>query len=164
MNPKRPYLLRALLDWIIDNQQTPYVLVQAGADVVVPNDFVQDGRIVLNLSPMAIRGLSLTNDEMTFDGRFAGRSFQVQVPMHAVLAIYAKETGEGMLFEPEYSAVPGRSAPGASEGTGPVEERSASGLTAVKPDQRPVVGVSGNTDGSAPARSVNAASHLKVVK
>ncbi len=103
MTPRRPYLLRALLDWIIDNQQTPYLLVQVDETVTVPTSFVQDGRIVLNLSAMAIRNLEIGNEELSFDGRFSGHNFFVRVPLRAVLAIYGKESGEGMLFEPEYA-------------------------------------------------------------
>lgn len=103
MTPRRPYLLRALLDWIIDNQQTPYLLVQVDGSVTVPISFVQDGRIVLNLSPMAIRNLVIGNEEITFDGRFSGQSFLVHIPMRAAIAIYSKESGEGMIFEPEFT-------------------------------------------------------------
>ncbi len=103
MTPRRPYLLRALLDWILDNQQTPYLLVQVDETVTVPASFVQDGRIVLNLAPMAIRSLVVGNEAITFDGRFSGQNFPVHIPIQAVLAIYAKESGEGMLFEPEYT-------------------------------------------------------------
>ncbi len=103
MTPRRPYLVRALLDWILDNQQTPYLLVQVDETVTVPTSFVQDGRIVLNLAPMAIRSLVIGNEAITFDGRFSGQNFLVHIPIQAVLAIYAKESGEGMLFEPEYA-------------------------------------------------------------
>lgn len=103
MTPRRPYLVRALLDWILDNQHTPYLLVQVDETVTVPTSFVQDGRIVLNLAPMAIRSLVIGNEAITFDGRFSGQNFLVHIPIQAVLAIYAKETGEGMLFEPEYA-------------------------------------------------------------
>lgn len=102
MNPKRPYLLRALIDWIVDNGQTPYVLVEVTEGVQVPTAYVSNGRIVLNVSPAAVRDLSITNDYLMFDGRFSGSSFGVAVPMRAVTAVYSKETGEGMLFEPEY--------------------------------------------------------------
>ena len=105
MTSRRPYLLRALLDWILDNQQTPYLLVQVDEKVTVPTSFVQDGRIVLNLAPMAIRNLVVGNEAITFDGRFSGQNFPVHIPILAVLAIYAKETGEGMLFEPETAKV-----------------------------------------------------------
>jgi len=106
MTPRRPYLLRALIDWIIDNGETPYVLVQVQEGVDVPPSYVNDGRIVLNLSPVAVRQLSITNDHVMFDGRFGGQSHAITVPMWAVLAVYAKESGEGMLFESEYTAAP----------------------------------------------------------
>ncbi len=107
MKPKRPYLLRALYDWIVDNDLTPYVLVEVDAhDVVVPQDFVEDGRIVLNVSPMAVRALSMEDDTLAFSGRFSGQPFNVSVPMRSVAAIYAKETGDGMMFDPEYSNKP----------------------------------------------------------
>lgn len=105
MRPKRPYLIRALYDWIVDNDLTPYLLVQVdGPDVVVPQDFVEDGRIVLNVSPAAVRSLALENDVVSFSGRFSGQAFNVVVPMRAIAAIYAKESGEGMMFEPEYAS------------------------------------------------------------
>ena len=102
MSPRRPYLLRALIEWIIDNNQTPYVLVEAGEGVQVPSGYVNDGRIVLNVSAVAIRNLSITNQFVMFDGRFGGQSFPVSVPLHAVIAVYSKESGEGELFAPEY--------------------------------------------------------------
>lgn len=103
MIPKRPYLLRAMLEWIAENQLTPHILVEAGEGVEVPPAFVKDGRIVLNLSPVAIRNLTVTNDHVMFDGRFGGSPFAVVAPMKSVLAVYSKETGEGMLFDPEYA-------------------------------------------------------------
>lgn len=102
MSPKRPYLLRALIEWIVDNRFTPYVLVEVTEGVQVPQAYVSDGRIVLNVSPVAVRDLSISNDHLMFDGRFGGASFPVTVPMRSVMAVYAKESGEGMLFEPEY--------------------------------------------------------------
>ena len=100
--PKRPYLLRALYDWIVDSELTPYLLVAVDSDAVqVPAEYVSEGKIVLNISPVAVRELDLGDGEVTFSGRFGGRPFPVHVPMPSVLAIYAKETGEGMMFEPE---------------------------------------------------------------
>jgi len=100
--PKRPYLLRALYDWLVDSGLTPYLLVDAdGEDVQVPADYVTDGRIVLNIGPNAVRNLNLGNDQVSCDGRFGGRPFPLMIPLRAVLAIYAKESGEGMMFEPE---------------------------------------------------------------
>lgn len=107
MTSNRPYLLRALYDWICDNQLTPYVLVDAtGDDLNIPHDFVEDGKIVLNISPSAVRDLDLSNDYINFKARFSGKSMNVYFPNHAVQAIYAKENGRGMVF-PEEEADPG---------------------------------------------------------
>jgi len=88
-------------EWILDNGKTPYVIVSTTvAGVSVPEDRAENGRIVLNLSPTAIRNLKIGNEVLEFDGRFGGRPFRVTVPIAAVLAVYARETGEGMAFEP----------------------------------------------------------------
>lgn len=105
--PKRPYLLRAILDWIVDSDLTPYLLVSVDSDAVrVPAEYVSEGKIVLNISTLAIRDLDITPDAVSFSGRFAGRPFPIHIPMASVRAIYAKETGEGMMFEPEYPEGP----------------------------------------------------------
>ena len=102
MNSNRPYLLRALYDWICDNHLTPYLLVDAsGDDLSIPNDFVEDNKIVLNLSPSAVRDLDLSNDYINFKARFSGKSMNVYFPVTAVLAIYANENGRGMVFQEE---------------------------------------------------------------
>jgi stringent starvation protein B len=89
-------------EWILDNNQTPYLIVDATAkDVEVPPGHAENGRIVLNVSPTAIRNLSITNESVEFDGRFSGRAFHISAPVGAVLAVYAKETGQGMAFEAE---------------------------------------------------------------
>jgi stringent starvation protein B len=112
--PKRPYLLRALIDWMIDSGLTPYVLVDATvAGVTVPAEHVQDGRIVLNLSPSAVRSLRVDADAVTCDSRFGGRSFALYLPMASIAAVYARETGEGMVFEAESFPGPGGDNPGA---------------------------------------------------
>ena len=99
MTSNRPYLVRGLHQWILDNDMTPYLLVDAsGADVVVPKDFVSDGKMVLNISPMAVRDLVLGDDAVRLHARFGGRSCEIHIPMSAVLAIYAKENGRGMIF------------------------------------------------------------------
>ncbi len=99
-------------EWVLDNNFTPYVIVDThGADVEVPPGHSENDRIVLNLSPSAIRNLSITNEHLQFDGRFGGRAFHVSAPIGAVLAVYAKETGQGMAFEIESSSAPGRPAP-----------------------------------------------------
>jgi len=100
--PKRPYLLRALVDWIIDSGLTPHVLIDATvAGVIVPPEHVQDGRVVLNLSPSAVRGLRIDGEAVTCDSRFGGRAYALYLPMASVAAVYARETGEGMVFEAE---------------------------------------------------------------
>ncbi len=93
-----------MIDWITENGLTPYLVVQAGEGVQVPQSYVTEGRIVLNVSPVAVRDFSVTNEYVMFDGRFGGKSFPVSAPMHACVAVYAKESGEGMLFEAEYPA------------------------------------------------------------
>ena len=101
--PKRPYLLRALFDWIVDSELTPYLLVSVdSAAVQVPADYVSEGKIVLNVSPMAIRDLIVEEESISFSGRFGGKPFPIFVPMPNVVAVYAKETGEGMMFDSEY--------------------------------------------------------------
>jgi stringent starvation protein B len=102
MNSLKPYLIRAIYDWVVDNNFTPYLLVNAEApNVVVPRQYVQDGKIVLNLRPQAVHGLSLGNRNIMFNARFGGSPMQVDVPIRAVLAIYAQENGKGMVFDEE---------------------------------------------------------------
>jgi stringent starvation protein B len=99
MTSNRPYLLRALYEWIGDNQMTPHILVDAGAPgVEVPRQAVQKGKVILNIDPAAVRELNLGNRFLTFSARFSGRQFEVSVPVDAVLAIYSKENGQGMMF------------------------------------------------------------------
>jgi len=107
MSSSRPYLVRALYEWILDNDSTPYVLVNADyPGTVVPEGFVEGGQIVLNLSPSAIRHLDMDNERVCFDGRFGGVAQQVWIPMGAVMAIYARENGQGMVFEIETETPP----------------------------------------------------------
>jgi stringent starvation protein B len=102
VSPQRPYLLRAMHEWMTDNGHTPYVVVDASADdVQVPSEYVQDGKIVLNVSYAAVRNLELGNDWLGFEARFAGQAQQVQIPLRGVLGIYARETGRGMIFSAE---------------------------------------------------------------
>lgn len=102
---RRPYLIRAIHQWIIDNGYTPHLLVAADQPgVIVPQQFVKDGRIVLNISPMAVQALNLECEPIFFSARFGGRAMEIQVPSGAVLAIFARENDEGMVFgEPEAS-------------------------------------------------------------
>lgn len=103
MSSSRPYIIRALYEWIVDNEATPYLLVDAqGRDVSVPQNFVsKEGQIILNIAPTAVRDLHLDNDGISFNARFGGVPTQVYVPSGSVLGIYARENGQGMIFEPE---------------------------------------------------------------
>ncbi len=96
---KRPYLIRAMHEWMGDNGNTPHIVVDAGVDgVQVPTEHVKDGKIILNISHSAAHNLKLTNDGVSFRARFSGNPFDVWVPVSSVLGIYAKETGQGMIF------------------------------------------------------------------
>ena len=102
MTSNRPYLVRALHEWILDNGMTPYLLVDAAhPGTLVPADLVQEGKIVLNVSASAVHALVLGNERITFDARFGGVPTEVEVPADAVLGIYARENGRGMLFPDE---------------------------------------------------------------
>ncbi len=104
MSSSRPYIVRALYDWIVGNDCTPYILVNAyGDDVEVPQEHVKDGQIILNISPAAVQNLLIRSEAVDFDGRFAGIPKHVYVPIAAVMGIYAKENGQGMIFDPETS-------------------------------------------------------------
>ncbi len=106
MKPRRPYLLRALHEWITDSGETPHIVVDAAIEgVIVPRQYVKDGKIVLNVSLSATQALKLGNDAVSFEARFSGASYGVHVPIRAVLGIYARETGQGMIF-PEGDAEP----------------------------------------------------------
>lgn len=99
MTPNRPYLLRAFYEWIVDNNGTPYLVVDATFEgVKVPTQFVQNGQIVLNITPSAVGNLQLANDAVTFNARFGGQPFALYIPVNAVLAIYARENGAGTVF------------------------------------------------------------------
>lgn len=102
MTSTRPYLLRAIHEWIIDNGLTPYLLVDAtNEQAEIPREHVNDGKIILNISPTAINKLHIDNDWVSFTARFSGRPTEIFVPIPAALAIYAKENGKGMVFQPE---------------------------------------------------------------
>jgi stringent starvation protein B len=104
---RRPYLLRAMHEWMTDNQQTPHLVVDATAsDVEVPHQYVQDGKIVLNISYHATNGLTMSNERVEFNARFGGQTHYVSVSIHAVLGIYARETGQGMIFSDEDAPPP----------------------------------------------------------
>lgn len=102
MTSNRPYLVRAIHEWIGDNSLTPYLLVDAAwPGVIVPPQAAKDGRVVLNIAPRAVAGLDIGRDWISFNARFGGVSYRVEVPLGAVLAIYAQENGQGMMFPAE---------------------------------------------------------------
>ncbi|MDQ7727465.1 ClpXP protease specificity-enhancing factor [Halomonas sp. SpR8] len=106
MKSSRPYLARALYEWLLDNELTPYLVVDATLPgVEVPRQFVQNGQIVLNVAPTAVRDLFMENQAIGFNARFGGQPMQVMIPTPALIAIYARENGAGMVFghEPDLS-------------------------------------------------------------
>jgi stringent starvation protein B len=118
---RRPYLLRAMHEWISDSSQTPHIVVDASLEgVEVPRQYVQGGKIILNVSSNATSMLSLGNDLVRFRARFGAATYDVSVPIVAVLGIYARETGQGMIFSeadtpPQPPAPPSEPAPTTTE-------------------------------------------------
>jgi len=147
-NSTRPYLIRALYEWCTDNAFTPFIAVLADDSVRVPNEYVKDGEIVLNISFDATSALKLGNEFIEFKGRFGGMARDILVPVNRVLAIYARENGQGMAFPTSTGAVadsiasqsdtlitPGGTAAGTKPGDGPDGPRPAGGrpsLTRIK--------------------------------
>lgn len=107
MTSTKPYLVRAIFEWCVDNGLTPYLTVAVGARTRVPREFVRDGKIVLNVGPEATNQLVMGNEEITFQARFGGVAFPVVVPLESVAAIYAKENGQGLAFEAAVEAEQG---------------------------------------------------------
>ncbi|MFI3179482.1 MAG: ClpXP protease specificity-enhancing factor [Methylococcaceae bacterium] len=102
MTPLKPYLIRSIYEWIIDNDLTPYLLVDAeNSRAILPVQLIEDGKILLNIRPEATDALSLGNEWVEFNARFGGNPMHIVVPVIAVLAIYAKENGKGMVFDHE---------------------------------------------------------------
>lgn len=128
--PTRPYLIRALYEWICDNGLTPHIIVDAAAPGLnVPPGHARDGRLVLNISPAATRQLTLGNDVLAFEARFGGVPTRLEIPPLAVLGIYARETGQGMVFNDDQTPPESPTTGGAaSAGEGAARPR----LTVVK--------------------------------
>ncbi len=103
MSSSQPYLIRAIYEWIVDNNLTPYLMVDATKEgAIVPEDYLDDqGRIILNISPSATSELLMSNEEVTFNARFSGQAIGIVVPTYCVKAIYARENGQGMMFNDE---------------------------------------------------------------
>jgi stringent starvation protein B len=143
MTSNRPYLLRAIYDWITDNNLTPYILVDAGREGVrVPPQVIKNGQVVLNLAMRAVANLDLGNEWISFQARFSGVSQSILIPVQAVLALYAQENGQGMMFPAEDNGggdVPppptdGGDAPGGADGAseGDRPKRGTPNLRVVK--------------------------------
>ena len=127
MTSNRPYLLRALYEWISDNNMTPHILVDAGFDGVnVPEQAVQKGKVILNIDNAAVHDLDVGNEWLTFTARFSGRKHGVSVPLDSVLAIYSKENGQGMMFAQDDESLP------TDPDAGPAKPPPRSHLTIVK--------------------------------
>ncbi len=102
MSSNRPYLIRAIYEWITDNQFTPQLLVDTSiANVMVPQQFIKDKQILLNVSHLAVTALTLGNESITFSARFSGKAFNINIPIEAVLAIFSRENSQGMAFPDE---------------------------------------------------------------
>lgn len=102
LTSNKPYLLRAVYEWLVDNKVTPHIVIFADhPEANVPRQYVENGKIILNISPTAAQNLLIDNDGVSFNARFAGKPFSLYAPMGAVLALYANENGEGMMFEAE---------------------------------------------------------------
>ncbi|NOQ80905.1 MAG: ClpXP protease specificity-enhancing factor [Methylophaga sp.] len=102
MTPQKPYLIRAIYDWLLDNNQTPYLLVNAALDgVQVPLEFINDGKIVLNIDPSAVRNYHADNDWISFSARFSGKAMELFIPINSIQSIYGKENNQGMFFPDE---------------------------------------------------------------
>lgn len=155
MTSHRPYLLRALYEWIADNGLTPHLLVDATRPgVQVPRHAVKDGRIVLNVAERAVAGLEMSNEQIRFSARFGGVSHGVVVPVGAVLAIYARENGQGMALPPEDEA---------SEGAAALASEDAAAGPALALVQDTAPGVEPG-DGDEPPPPPRRGPHLRVVK
>jgi stringent starvation protein B len=115
MTPNKPYLIRAIYEWLSDNDTTPYLAVNANMpDCIVPLEYAKDGKIILNIAAQAVHALLMGNDAIEFSARFGGIPRQVYVPIEAVTAIYAKENGQGIAFPEEPLAGEGANAAAAS--------------------------------------------------
>jgi stringent starvation protein B len=124
MLPRRPYLLRAMHEWITDNGQTPHLVVDAtGPGVEVPRQYVQDGKIILNVSHTATSGLVMNNDVVRFRARFGTMTHEVTVPVASVMGIYARETGQGMIFSEADPSPPPQPTPPKPTSTGADSKR-----------------------------------------
>ena len=132
--PTKPYLLRALYEWCVDNGYTPHLAVKVDSRSQVPSEYVRNGEITLNVSPSAVHKLQMGNELIEFSARFAGVARQISVPVTCVYALYARETGHGMTFDVD-GAKPTVQAKGESEAV-PTNTRPPTALPAPTPDPK----------------------------
>lgn len=165
MTSTRPYLIRAFYDWIVDNNCTPHIVVNASGDhVEVPREYVDNGQIVLNVSISAVQGLLLGDEAIEFQARFGGRIFKVYAPVSSILAIYAKENGRGMVFAEEEIAAEDEELQGSLEQPAKPVASSSPLITAVETDDKKD-GDNGGTDkGGNDKGGKGNRSHLTLVK
>jgi len=131
MTSQKPYLIRAIYEWLVDNNLTPYLLVSTAFDgVQVPEEYINDGKIVLNIAPDAVNNFLADNDWISFSARFSGKSMELFIPIIAVQAIYGKENNEGMFFPDEDSSPPPISTPPEDKSTS--SSKGKPSLTLVK--------------------------------
>lgn len=136
MNSSRPYLVRAFFEWILDNELTPYLVINTQDEAVeVPKAYIEEGRIILNISPDSVRNLFITNDYLEFSARFGGVEHAVYAPIRSVQAIYAKENGRGMVFKEEDGD------DGDEGGGGPSQERGSSKDRAQRKRGKPILSI-----------------------
>jgi len=129
MTSQKPYLIRAIYDWLVDNNLTPHLLVNATAEgVQVPHEFINEGKIVLNVDPGAVRNYHADNEWISFSARFSGKAMELFIPIHAVQSIYSKENNQGMLF-PEEDPSPSPKPPTSPS---PITKAQRPGLKIVK--------------------------------
>lgn len=169
MTSRRPYLLRALYAWILDNGMTPHVMVDAGRkDVHVPPSAIRDGKVVLNISPSAVGGFEMDDDRISFNARFGGVSYPVWIPVAAVLAIYAHETAEGMMLpEDPYEIAPERSDAAASDDASAAQKPDrdmSSESTNGDSDENTGDGGESDGDGGVSPPPSRRGGHLRIVK
>ncbi|WP_218352224.1 ClpXP protease specificity-enhancing factor [Alteromonas lipotrueiana] len=151
MTPNQPYLLKAFFDWIVDNQMTPYIVVDATNRLVeVPQEFVKEGQIVLNVSPSACVNFAMDLEFISFQARFGGQPQNLSMPCQAVLAIYARENGAGTVFAVEEDL--------ASADSADSIERE------IEPSSRPSADVSEADSDNAPVPPKKGKPNLKIIK
>ncbi|MDT7525925.1 MULTISPECIES: ClpXP protease specificity-enhancing factor [Idiomarinaceae] len=165
MTPRRPYLVRAIYDWLLDNQLTPHLVVAATVPhCQLPWEFVEDGQIILNITPTAVGQFAISNEQISFHARFSGKPHHVVVPMAAVVALYARENGAGTMFEAEPAYEAWIAAELAAEEQAGDDDVEGDAISLASSEDS---ASSGKADSNADANAKNKAakrSHLRVIK